>query len=69
MVGQNLKVAFLARHDHRLRRSAEQHLVGRHEFEGKCGHGALASAFSSGQAASAASFLALSIACSIVPTM
>ena len=38
MVAQHLKVALVARHDHRLRPSAEQHLVRRHEFEGKRAH-------------------------------
>ena len=68
VVGQNLKVALLARNDDRLRRPAVQHLVGRDEFKGKCGHG-LSLGLRAHQAASAASFLAFSTACSIVPTM
>ena len=39
VVGEDLEVALVAGHDHRLRRPAEQDLVGRHEFEGKGRHG------------------------------
>ena len=68
VIAQHQEVAFVARHEHRLSRAVEQHLVRRDEFEVESGHGDPRAQLRV-QAASAASFLAFSTACSIVPTM